>query len=63
MGNFRCYPGLFMIATQDHKSANTDTIIKEGTIVQVLNTRWNLTFVGIHGTYKKTGLGWKPIYG
>ncbi len=60
MGNFRAYPGRFIKAEVDQTS-HVGSVIPAGTVVQVLNSRWNFTFVGIPGTFSLSGKGWSPL--
>ncbi len=60
MGNFRAYPGKWLVATEDHTSYLGDVIIKKGQVVQVINARRYFSFVGINGTFTFTGKGWEP---
>lgn len=45
MANFRIYRGRWVVVTRDIGN------LKKGQIVQVLEYRYLITFVGVHGTY------------
>lgn len=55
MANFRIYPGMFLVVGRDAHG------LSEGQIVQVLNCRYNLSFVGVHGHFPLDGVYLLPL--
>ena len=69
MGNFRAYPGLWLLITEEkHPLNNKGEILPKGTKVQLLNAAGGIgiprffTFANVNGTYEQTGKGFEPIY-
>lgn len=52
MANFKLYPGLFVrVMKEKNPYNNIGDVLQEGEVLQVLNTRYFLSFVGKYGTY------------